>query len=123
MGPLASLAAFVAALCLMYLAVKFLNSKRKKPSGPSVPRPTPTPLPVVDGITIGRRTYGLPVDGIYVNVLRVENGIVYYTFDTGENVPLIESTKEQFLAEFIPIIRVYRPGYRLPPEASDTQPK
>lgn len=120
MSPLGSLVAFVLALCGFYATIKWYNNKRKKPTGSVVPLPTPTPLPVVEGVTIGRRTYGLPVDGIYVNVLRVDNGTVYYTFDTGPDSPLIDQRVEDFLKDFIPIVHSYRPPFRKPVE---TQPK
>lgn len=111
MSPLASLACFCWAVIGLYYAIRYIN-KRKKPIEPGVPHPTREPV-VVDGVTIGIRTYGIPQDGIFVNVLKVETGLVHYTYYTDQDATVVVVPKEEFLAEFIRITSIY-PAPSLP---------
>lgn len=69
-----------------------------------VVKPDPEPEPrVVDGIAIGRRTYADLELNKCVNVLKVEDGYVYFEFTGQERVPGEESMfmkNEQFLVRF-----------------------
>lgn len=63
------------------------------------------PKPVNDGIKIGKSAYMIYNDIIFVNTLRVENGIVFYTYENdfpavGEQQDAVIDFLEMFVINF-----------------------
>lgn len=99
MSPLASLTYFTLALICFYFVTRFLN-KRKKAKPEITPAPTPRPLPVVNGVVIGPRTYGIPQDGIFITTVAVSDDKVIYYYESDPQKTKFDDTIVDFLEQF-----------------------